>query len=185
MNGMAIEVSDMELQLKELKQDELIDFWNLAFSNPNAEWTKWNGPYFHDKSPEKQAFINLELDNTYLQNPLRKIIWVDNQMIGMVSAYYEDEPLNQWLDVGIVVYKQDKWQRGIGKSALKQWIDELFKTTSLPHIGLTTWSGNYRMVGLAESLDLKKEAEVRQVRFWQSQYWDSVKYGVLRSEWIK
>ena len=30
----------MELQLKELKQDELIDFWNLAFSNPNAEWTK-------------------------------------------------------------------------------------------------------------------------------------------------
>lgn len=185
MNGMAIEVSDMELQLKELKQDELIDFWNLAFSNPNAEWTKWNGPYFHDKLPEKQAFINLEVDNTYLQNPLRKIIWVDNQMIGMVSAYYEDEPLNQWLNVGIVVYKQDKWHRGIGKLALKQWIDELFKTTSLPHIGLTTWSGNYRMIGLAESLDLKKEAEIRQVRFWQNQYWDSVKYGVLRSEWIK
>ena len=99
--------------------------------------------------PEKQAFINLNQDNKYLQNPLRKIIWVDNQMIGMVSAYYEDEPLNQWLDVGIVVYKQDKWHRGIGKLALKQWIDELFENTSLPHIGLTTWSGNYRMIGLA------------------------------------
>lgn len=135
--------------------------------------------------PEKQAFINLNQDNKYLQNPLRKIIWVDNQMIGMVSAYYEDEPLNQWLDVGIVVYKQDKWHRGIGKLALKQWIDELFENTSLPHIGLTTWSGNYRMIGLAEILELKKEAEIRQVRFWKNQYWDSVKYGVLRSEWIK
>ena len=41
------------------------------------------------------------------------------------------------------------------------------------------------MISLAESLELKKEAEVRQVRFCQNQYWDSVKYGVLRSEWIK
>lgn len=106
-------------------------------------------------------------------------------MIGMVSAYYEDEPLKQWLDVGIAVYKQDKWHQRIGKLALKKWIDELFKTMSLPHIDLTTWSANYRMTGLAESLELKKEAEVRQVRFWQNQYWDSVKYGVLRSEWVK
>lgn len=57
--------------------------------------------------------------------------------------------------------------------------------TPLPHIGLTTWSGNYRMIALAESLSLKKEAEVRQVRFWQNKYWDSVKYGVLRSEWMQ
>lgn len=41
------------------------------------------------------------------------------------------------------------------------------------------------MIALAESLSLKKEAEVRQVRFWQNKYWDSVKYGVLRSEWMQ
>ncbi|KAA8438751.1 GNAT family N-acetyltransferase [Weissella paramesenteroides] len=175
----------MNLQLKELKRNELLDFWNLAFSKPDAEWTKWNGPYFHDKLPEKQKFIDLDLENSYVQNPMRKIIWVDNTMVGMVSAQYEDEPLKQWLDVGIVIYKQDNWHHGIGKTALKQWINELFEMTPLPHIGLTTWSGNHRMIALAESLSLKKEAEVRQVRFWQNKYWDSVKYGVLRSEWMQ
>lgn len=175
----------MNLQLKELKRNESLDFWNLAFSKPDAEWTKWNGPYFHDKLPEKQKFIDLDLENSYVQNPMRKIICVDNTMVGMVSAHYEDEPLKQWLDVGIVIYKQDSWHHGIGKTALKQWINELFEMTPLPHIGLTTWSGNYRMIALAESLSLKKEAEIRQVRFWQNKYWDSVKYGVLRSEWMQ
>ncbi len=106
-------------------------------------------------------------------------------MVGMVSAYYADEPLEQWLDVGITVYQQLKWHRGIGKAALNQWITELFATTTLPHIGLTTWSGNQRMIALAKSLEMKKEAEVRQVRYWQGKYWDSVKYGILRSEWEK
>ena len=100
----------------------------------------------------------------------------------MVFVYYEDAPLNKWLDVGITIYDQSQWHRGIGKQALKQWITELFIKTKLPHIGLTTWSGNYRMLALAESLNLKKEAEIRQVRYWQNQDWNSVKYGILRSK---
>lgn len=41
----------MNLQLKELGRNELLDFWSLAFSNPAAEWTKWNGPYFLTNYP--------------------------------------------------------------------------------------------------------------------------------------
>lgn len=41
------------------------------------------------------------------------------------------------------------------------------------------------MLALAESLGLKKEAEIRQVRYWQGKYWNSIKYGILRSEWKK
>ncbi|MDC7954181.1 GNAT family N-acetyltransferase [Liquorilactobacillus mali] len=174
----------MKITLKMLQRDELSDFWDLAFSNPNAEWTKWNGPYFHDKLPKKADFISSDKNN-YLNNPFRKVIWVDDQMVGMVFAYYEDTPLNKWLDIGISIYQHTKWRQGIGKLALTQWITELFNEVQLPHIGLTTWSGNYRMLALSESLGLKKEAEVRKVRYWQGKYWDSVKYGVLKSEWIQ
>ncbi|HJE96463.1 MAG TPA: GNAT family N-acetyltransferase [Ligilactobacillus acidipiscis] len=175
----------MKVTLKELQFNELLDFWNLAFSDTDAEWTKWNGPYFHDKLPSKQEFVDSTQNNKYLQNSMHKVIWLDRQMVGMVSAYYDDEPLKQWLDVGITLYKQDQWNHGVGKTALKQWLDELFETIPLPHIGLTTWSGNYRMLALAESLGLKKEAEIRQVRYWQGKYWNSIKYGILRSEWKK
>lgn len=43
----------MKITLKELQNNELSAFWELAFSDNNAEWTKWNGPYFHNKLPSK------------------------------------------------------------------------------------------------------------------------------------
>lgn len=176
---------NMAIILKELTQTEAQMFWELAFSDINAEWTKWNGPYFHDKLPKKKEFLQNNIPNSYLNNPLKKVIWLDGKMVGMVSAYFEDGKLEKWLDVGICIYKQTNWHKNIGYQALTLWITELFEKTNLPHIGLTTWSGNYRMLGLAEKLALKKEAQIRKVRYWQGQYFDSVKYGVLREEWQK
>lgn len=41
------------------------------------------------------------------------------------------------------------------------------------------------MMHLAEKIGLKKEAQIRRVRYFQGFYYDSVKYGILRSEWKK
>ncbi|TOY85003.1 GNAT family N-acetyltransferase [Levilactobacillus brevis] len=173
----------MAVRLKPLASEEVAAFWQLAFRDPQAEWTQWNGPYFHDHVPTYAEFVTGHGHEAYEDQPWRQVIWVDDQMVGMVSAYYDDAPLNRWLDVGIIIYDQHRWQRGIGRTALSQWIDWLWTQTPLPHIGLTTWSGNQRMCHLAESLGLREEARVRQVRYWQGRYWDSVKYGVLREEW--
>lgn len=104
-------------------------------------------------------------------------------MVGSVSARYEDGDLKRWLDVGITVYTSTQWGQGIGRIALSLWVDKLFAQIDLPHIGLTTWSGNIRMMRLAERLGMQQEARIRQVRYWQGRYYDSVKYGILRSEW--
>lgn len=173
----------MRIELRVLQHKDAAEFWKLAFSDENAEWTKWNGPYFHDKLPTKKDFLAGRAMGDYIDNPLKKVILLEGKMIGMVSAYYEDGALKKWLDIGIVLYDQTKWQQHVGFRALSLWIDEMFMRTNLPHIGLTTWSGNYRMIGLAEKLGLKKEAEVRQVRYYKKKYWDSVKYRTLRAEW--
>ncbi|WP_162797479.1 GNAT family N-acetyltransferase, partial [Vibrio cholerae] len=67
--------------------------------------------------------------------------------------------------------------------ALSQWISYLFKTQEIERVGMTTWSGNDRMMSLATRLGLKQEARLRKVRYYQGIYYDSVKYGVIRSEW--
>jgi len=77
------------------------------------------------------------------------------------------------------------WNQGIGSQAIRQWINELFE--SQPHIqrvGYTTWSGNHRMMKLGEKLGMTKEAQIRKVRFWEGTYYDSIKYGILREEWV-
>lgn len=86
----------------------------------------------------------------------------------------------------IVIYDESFWSKGYGKEAFKIWISQSFKDyPELEHLGLTTWSGNKRMMGLAEKLGFLKEAQIRKVRYWQGFYYDSIKYGVLREEWFK
>jgi acetyltransferase, GNAT family len=63
-------------------------------------------------------------------------------------------------------------------------VDAIFhETDMLEHIGMTTWSGNGAMMAVAERLGFLKEGQIRKVRYYQGQYYDSVKYGILREEW--
>ncbi|MER2175912.1 MAG: GNAT family protein, partial [Carnobacterium sp.] len=76
------------------------------------------------------------------------------------------------------------WNKGISTIVLKLWIDHLFENvTNLPHIGFTTWSGNNGMMRVGEKVGMTLEGRIRKVRYWQNQYWDSIKYGILREEW--
>ncbi|TPR13295.1 GNAT family N-acetyltransferase [Apilactobacillus timberlakei] len=173
----------MSIFLKKITKNDLETFWNVAYKDQNAEWTKFNGPYFKDKLPAKDDFINGYASKKQLNNNMYKAIWYNDKIVGSVSAYYEDGNLKRWLDVGICIYDQNNWHQGIGQIALSMWINEMFELTDLPHIGLTTWSGNKSMMHLANKIGLNKEAEIPKVRYWQNKYWDSVKYGILRSAW--
>ena len=53
----------------------------------------------------------------------------------------------------------------------------------LARIGITTWSGNERMMGLSKKLGMKKEAVYRKARIVEGEYFDSVSYGILKTEW--
>ena len=56
------------------------------------------------------------------------------------------------------------------------------ETDALEHIGMTTWSGNGAMMAVAEKLGFLKEGQIRKVRYYQGQDYDSMKYGILREE---
>ena len=88
------------------------------------------------------------------------------------------------MEVGIVIFNENYWGQGIGYKALKMWINEIFdENPELVRIGLTTWSGNTRMMNLAQKLGLKKEAVYRKARIVDKQYYDSISYGILKEEW--
>ena len=88
------------------------------------------------------------------------------------------------MEVGIVIFNENYWGQGIGYTALKIWINEVFdQNLELVRIGLSTWSGNTRMMNLAEKLGLKKEAVYRKARIVDNKYYDSINYGILKEEW--
>ena len=90
----------------------------------------------------------------------------------------------RWLEVGIVIYDSNYWYGGYGSEALKIWTTKTFNDFSeLEHVGLTTWSGNISMMKSAEKIGYKLEGRIRKVRYHMNEYFDSIKYGVLREEW--
>lgn len=173
------------LALTTFNSQSLKSIWQDGFSNENPEWAKWNAPYFYDYMPYF-SFSNFKHSSIaeYLLSDCCKCICVENRAVGMVSKNWIDKS-TRWLEIGIVIYNPSFWHGGIGTKALRMWINETFSChPELEHIGLTTWSGNLRMMRLAEKLGLKREAQIRKVRYYEGKYYDCIKYGILRDEWI-
>lgn len=173
--------------LRELEIKDLEDF--LYWNHPSREFHKFNGPYYKKRNEEElRKYIEdlkillLKGEKNVLKN--KKIIAYKDtdEIIGQVSWYWKSQE-TQWMEIGIVIFNENYWGRGIGYKALRMWIDEVFKQNpKLIRIGLSTWSGNERMMKLAEKLGLKKEAVYRKARIVHNQYYDSVSYGILKNE---
>ncbi|WP_074407898.1 MULTISPECIES: GNAT family N-acetyltransferase [Aquimarina] len=172
-----------------LKRLEIEDLDNYEFwKHPKHSYHLLNGPYFKKATKteiekEMQTLkIKLQNDKNILEN-LRIITNENNEMIGEVSWYWKSKETN-WLEVGIVIFNEKFWIIGIGYTALKLWINEVFRIKdSIVRIGITTWSGNVGMIKLAKKLGMKEEARYKKARIVNEEYFDSVSYGILREEW--
>lgn len=174
------------IQLRKLTLHDLeeYEYWKL----PKHKYHELNGPYFKKKNVTEvkeqiQAIRNDFLQGKPVLDNVRIISNGVNELIGEVSWYWRSKETN-WLEIGIVIFDEQFWGKGIGAIALELWIDEVFKQKpELVRIGLTTWSGNQGMIQLAKKLGMKEEARYRNARILNGKYFDSVSYGILKDEW--
>ncbi|MEF3087811.1 GNAT family protein [Bacillus altitudinis] len=169
------------VSIRPLDETDLEVVWHLRFKAPDQAYRKWNAPYFIEHDISLAAF-----KKRYLQDDsvLPKLFGIDvgGELKGTVSYYWENER-TRWLECGILIYDSRFWNGGVGTKALRLWIDELFSHIDIPRIGLTTWSGNERMMRCAEKCGFILEGRLRKVRYYQGEYYDSMRYGMLREEW--
>jgi len=177
----------MIINLRKITKSDLnvYTYWLQSFH----EYHKLNGPYFKKATiteiDQKVSEIRNELENGN-SDPLpqkRMISNPEGEILGEVSWYWKSKETN-WIELGIIIFNKEQWGKGIGKKALKLWIDELFESKpEIARLGLTTWSGNKGMIRLAISLGMQQEARYRKARIVDGEYFDSVSYGILREEW--
>ncbi|RLL48326.1 N-acetyltransferase [Oceanobacillus piezotolerans] len=159
--------------------DELY-FWKYEENGQEAK--KWNGPYIPEEKVTKIDYQKSWEEEIYPNVPASMVIRADGKVIGSVGCYWVDQNTN-WLETGIVIYDSNYWNGGYGTEAYKLWIDFLFNSTDLHRLGMSTWSGNTRMVKVAEKIGMIEEARIRQARTVNGEYFDAIKMGILRSEW--
>ncbi|TCZ80242.1 N-acetyltransferase [Paenibacillus albiflavus] len=176
------------ITLRSIQEADLPTLWNLIYGDPNPEWKLWDAPYFPLEREEyadyasnmKEWFHRWDAAESSPESQL--VIEVDGEIIGTISYYWEHKP-SKWLEMGIVIYKPMYWSSGYGTEALRLWISHLFASMPLARVGLTTWSGNERMVRTAEKLGMQMEGRMRKCRIYKDEYYDSIRMGLLREEW--
>ena len=157
---------------------------------PGHKWQNFNGPYFPRIKAENVPSMIQELRGRIETNewePVPKQTPIasksENKLIGTVNWYWIGQETN-WLAIGIVVYDPAAWGQGIGYEALGLWCDYLWAVMpAIVRLDLRTWSGNGRMMRLAERLGFQEEARFRKARIVDGKYYDGMGYGILREEW--
>ncbi|GEQ32429.1 GNAT family N-acetyltransferase [Marinilactibacillus psychrotolerans] len=171
---------DQEIVVRSIKETDLKTLWTLIYKEENPEWKLWDAPYYEHHSKSYKEFLSEK--NSWIGNNQKKVVEINNRIVGTVSYYWEHQP-SKWLEMGITIYKQLDREKGYGTRILKLWIQYLFDTLDLVRIGYTTWSGNYRMIHIGEKLGMTMEGRLRKVRYWDGIYYDSIRMGILREEW--
>lgn len=174
------------IKLRRINKNDIeqYKYWQQDFH----AYHSFNGPYYPKKSEKdiEEQMINLakKLANNAIDlNRKKLIVDEENNIVGEVSWYWKSEE-TFWMEIGIVIFNEKFWNKGIGYIALKLWIDEIFEEhKELVRIGLSTWSGNHGMVKLSKKLGMLKEATYRKARIVNEKYYDSISFGVLREDW--
>ncbi|WP_436855630.1 GNAT family N-acetyltransferase [Staphylococcus caeli] len=160
-----------------------IYYWK--YEEPMQAAKKWNGPYIKEPEMDKPTFLKEMKQNRFIYPNVEGTlaIIIDEQFIGTVASYWVDKQTN-WLEIGIVIYDSDYWESGIGSEVFQCWIDYLFDNNFIHRLGISTWSGNVRMIKLASKVGMQEEARIRQARQVNGRYFDAIKMGILKSEWL-
>lgn len=172
--------NNQDIMIRPIEEKDLPRLWELIFKEEAPEWKKWDAPYYPHKSMPYEEFAKRA--DEWVRQPYRMAVELNGEVIGMVSYYWEHEP-SMWLEAGIILFESHNWGKGIGTEILKKWISYLFQNMPLVRVGYTTWSGNHRMIRVGEKLGMQLEARIRKVRYYNGQYYDSIRMGVLREEW--
>lgn len=174
-----------KVTLRKITNEDLDELFQLIYGEQNPEWKNWDAPYYPLEYINFDIFQKEMIKIIESEEPSpRMIIQSNNQIIGTVSYYWEHKASN-WLEVGIVIYSSHYWNGGYGTEALRLWIGYLFEELPLVRIGLTTWSGNPRMIKVAENLGMQLEGRLRNCRLYDGKYYDSIRMGILREEWYE
>jgi RimJ/RimL family protein N-acetyltransferase len=160
---------DEDIVLRDCISTDANDYFRWL--TEETEWQNWDAPWektveVQELSQFKKKFLKKLEKELPIPRTSLEISLVNGKHLGWVSSYFinNDQTL---LSVGINIPEQDYWEKGIGKRALKLWISYLFHSYEIDNLYTQTWSGNLRMINLAEKIgfkEMKRKKKYRKVR---------------------
>lgn len=168
--------------LRDYRQSDIEDY--VRWFTSDTEWTFWDAPWEEiesDETSERESwteYFEMVKDLPDSVTRWKFEIECEGKHLGWVSSYLIDEN-HEWISsdgvkegqtvyraVGIDICEKEDWCKGIGTNALYAFLQYYFERGD-KQLYAQTWSGNFRMIGLAKKLgfeEVKRELGNRRVR---------------------
>ena len=183
--ALEIQAND-DVTLRDIRQEDIADY--IRWETIETEWQLWDAPWLYEgRTPEQcerelKEYVEklgrwVSEASEYSDSSFRSRFEIDYQgkHVGSCASYLIDsdcnilsgrdaEPLGR--AIGICVFGLQNRRRGIASMALTGFIDYL-KAHGSQRIFTQTWSGNERMIALAQKLGFaehRRKDGIRQVR---------------------
>lgn len=185
---MQLRIPGSQIYLRDWKLDDLEQY--AAWMVPGQPWKELDGPYYPLPNAETVAATIAHMRNQIKEEnfpTIRSVLVISDKisdkLIGIVSWNWESQETH-WPTVGIVIFDPAYWQQEYDFEAMGLWSEYLFfSLPTIARLDLRTWSGNKRMMALADKLGYQQEACFRKARTVHGTYYDGLGYGILREEW--
>lgn len=147
-------------------------------------WLEWDAPWEKEDPDFVQKYLARMEQRLHQPLPAIRstleICHADGAHIGMVNAYDIDENPEK-LAVGITLRESRYWGQSLGSQAFPLWLDYQFKATGRETIFCQTWSGNTRMIKLAEKCGFAECQRIKGIREVRGQIYDALTFHLNRS----
>ena len=184
-NSNTFPISYNNIVLRPMIEDDLADKerWNTV----ETEWWDWDAPW-----EESEPFdMERERENLHkkLCNPpdvysVLELETDDGWHIGGVNRYFIDDD-KDLIAVGIDIPPLEARRKGYGKNAFILWIAYQFANSDVDEIYTQTWSGNYPMIKLAESLGFEEIGRIKGIRRVRGERYDALTFSISRNCFFK
>ncbi len=100
-----------------------------------------------------------------------------------LTGLHEIDFKNRHANFGISIGEKAAWGNGYGTEATRLMVRYAFETLNLNRVRLLVYENNPRARRAYEKVGFKQEGILRQERFHDGRYWDTVTMAILRDEW--
>lgn len=168
--------------------------WDFRWATVETAWLDWDAPWEGAAVRAVETFSVEDIERYLSQRfadiaaplatprPGFRVDLVSGLPLGVVNQYHRD-PEARSTYAGIGIRESAYWGRGLGTEAFRLWIGYLFTHYDLARVRTATWSGNTRMVRVAEKCGftlLSRNPRSRQVR---GEWYDGLEFMLVREDW--
>jgi len=171
--------------LRPMCENDLVD--EERWSTVETEWCDWDAPW-EEVEPfdmeEERELLQKRINNPPKVYSVLELDTDEGRHIGGVNHYFIDRQ-RDLKAVGISIPPLNARQKGYGKNALILWIAYHFANSTVEEIYTQTWSGNYPMIKLAESIGFAEIGRIKGIRKVRGQRYDALTFLISRSDFNK